>query len=115
MTANLNYISEYYNDQAADTDANFDFDVTRCGELSCQVIYSGLDKTDGYFLVSASLDNNTFVLYDDSTCAMSSASGSFIIEIDADKVNFIRFAYVHGSNSAGTYALLIKKEFEQDV
>jgi hypothetical protein len=106
------HITEAYRSNLAKDDANFDIDVTKCGLICVQVSYLSLDATDGYFLVYGSLDGVTFSLYDDSTCAMSSASGSFEIEIDVNCQNCIRFSYVSGSNATGSYDLLVKKEYE---
>ena len=84
------------------TTANFSMtdNVSTYTHIAAQVVWSGLDATDGVIKTQWSIDGTNWE--DSQTYTMATASGSEILSDDGFTAHMFRVRYEKGTNTSGT-------------
>ena len=84
-----------------------------CGayrHVAFQMIWTGATATDGIMTIEGSLDGTTFDPLQDQAYNINSADGNNIWTLQTGALPWLRTSFSHGSNSAGSYYVLFRRE-----
>ena len=102
ITGNQAYKDQIATNASAATTANFALtdNISTFTHVAVQVVWSGLDATDGVIKTQWSIDGTNWE--DSQTYTLGTASGSEILSDAEFTAHMFRVSYTKGSNSAGT-------------
>ena len=102
LTGNAAYKDQIATNANANATANFALtdNISTFTHVAVQVVWSGLDATDGVIKTQWSIDGTNWE--DSQSYTIGTASGSHILSDDGFTAHMFRVRYTHGSNSAGT-------------
>jgi len=102
ITGNAAYKDQIATSASAATTANFSLtdNISTFTHVAVQVVWSGLDATDGVIKTQWSIDGTNWE--DSQTYTMATASGSEILSDDGFTAHMFRVSYNKGTNTAGT-------------
>ena len=102
ITGNQAYKDQIATNASAATTANFALtdNISTFTHIAVQIVWSGLDATDGVIKTQWSIDGTNWE--DSQSYTLGTASGSEILSDAEFTAHMFRVSYTKGSNSAGT-------------